>query len=309
MNESSEKPLISFLLIAYNQEGFIRAAVEGAFAQTYSPLEIILSDDCSSDGTFEVMEQMATSYRGPHKVVLRRNLSNLGIGGHLSAALATANGSLAVMAAGDDVSFPNRTSRMAEAWAIGERRPFAVTSSARVVTGEGEYVGMLSCRRADLRLGPTFGFCGPSYALDREVWTRFPSLNGLHNEDVILAFRALLLGGFTTIEEPLVDYRVHGNSASIRFDRPHTYALDIANQIVVISRRINQIDVHLQDSGTNGLLCTSSIPVQTVTKRLGQEMLQMRALLTRKLLQQRTISLSPMRHILSIIRGGRQASE
>ena len=192
-----------------------------------------------------------------------------------------------------------------------------VAPTPRIKTGISAYLGPLHNARAkivphgvDVRtFQRPMGAKVPSYALDREVWTRFPSLNGLHNEDVILAFRALLLGGFTTIEEPLVDYRVHGNSASIRFDRPHTYALDIANQIVVISRRINQIDVHLQDSGTNGLLCTSSIPVQTVTKRLGQEMLQMRALLTRKLLQQRTISLSPMRHILSIIRGGRQASE
>jgi glycosyltransferase involved in cell wall biosynthesis len=42
--------------------------VEGAFSQTYSPLEIILSDDCSSDRTFEIMEEMAREYQGPHLV-------------------------------------------------------------------------------------------------------------------------------------------------------------------------------------------------------------------------------------------------
>jgi len=41
-----ERPLLTFALFGYNQEQYIREAVEGAFAQTYSPLEIILSDDC-----------------------------------------------------------------------------------------------------------------------------------------------------------------------------------------------------------------------------------------------------------------------
>ena len=55
---SPERPLVTFALFAYNQENYIRAAVEGAFAQTYQPLEIILSDDCSKDRTFEIMQRL-----------------------------------------------------------------------------------------------------------------------------------------------------------------------------------------------------------------------------------------------------------
>ena len=40
-----EKPLVTFALFAYNQEKFITAAVKAVFAQTYQPLEIIISDD------------------------------------------------------------------------------------------------------------------------------------------------------------------------------------------------------------------------------------------------------------------------
>lgn len=47
-----DHPLVTFALLAYSQEKYIREAVEGAFAQTYEPLEIILSDDCSSDRTY-----------------------------------------------------------------------------------------------------------------------------------------------------------------------------------------------------------------------------------------------------------------
>ena len=58
-----ERPLVTFALFAYNQERYIREAVEGAFAQTYEPLEIILSDDCSTDRTFEIMQEMVANYR------------------------------------------------------------------------------------------------------------------------------------------------------------------------------------------------------------------------------------------------------
>mgnify|MGYP005853322247 CR=1 FL=1 len=48
-----DRPLVTFALFAYNQEQYIREAVEGAFSQTYEPLEMILSEDCSNDRTFE----------------------------------------------------------------------------------------------------------------------------------------------------------------------------------------------------------------------------------------------------------------
>ena len=54
------QPLVSFILLGYNQEKFIREAISAAFSQIYSPLEIILSDDCSLvDDTFEIMKEMA----------------------------------------------------------------------------------------------------------------------------------------------------------------------------------------------------------------------------------------------------------
>ena len=64
-----ELPLVTFALFAYNQEKYIREAIEGAFSQTYEPLEIILSDDCSRDDTHRIMCEMAAGYRGHHRVL------------------------------------------------------------------------------------------------------------------------------------------------------------------------------------------------------------------------------------------------
>ena len=56
---SPSPPLVTFALFAYNQEAFIREAVASALSQTYEPLEIILSDDCSTDRTFAIMQELA----------------------------------------------------------------------------------------------------------------------------------------------------------------------------------------------------------------------------------------------------------
>src|SRR4051812_28748150 len=115
MSDSSNKPLLTFAIAAYNQELFIREAVEAAFAQTYSPLEIVLSDDCSEDRTFEILSEMAAGYSGPHRIILNRNPVRRSIGGHINQVVAISHGELIVGAAGDDISLPLRTQRAYEA--------------------------------------------------------------------------------------------------------------------------------------------------------------------------------------------------
>lgn len=106
---TNDRPLATFLLMAYNQEKFIRAAIEGAFSQDYEPLEIILSDDCSTDGTFDIMNELAASYKGNAQIEVRQNTENLGLIGHLNQLFNVSSGELVILAAGDDISFSDRT--------------------------------------------------------------------------------------------------------------------------------------------------------------------------------------------------------
>src|SRR4051794_36683637 len=113
---------ISVLLLACNQAATARAAAESVLAQTGAPLEIVLSDDASSDHTFAVLEEVAAAYRGPHRVRARRNPVNLGIGAHYNRLLEETEGELLVTAAGDDLSLPHRVERLAAAWDASGRR-------------------------------------------------------------------------------------------------------------------------------------------------------------------------------------------
>ena len=116
IERKEERSIVTFALFAYNQERFIKDAIEAALAQDYSPLEIIFSDDCSTDNTFEIMNKFAEKYSGPHVIKLNKNTRNLGIADHINVVMKMVTTDFVVVAAGDDVSEQNRTSEMVKVW-------------------------------------------------------------------------------------------------------------------------------------------------------------------------------------------------
>ena len=59
MSAATPGELVTLVVMAWNQETMLREVIECAFAQTYQPLEILLSDDASPDGSFGLMQDMA----------------------------------------------------------------------------------------------------------------------------------------------------------------------------------------------------------------------------------------------------------
>ena len=217
MTTQSDKPPITFALFAYNQEHFVREAIESAFAQTYEPLEIILSDDCSSDRTYAVMEEMANAYVGPHKITLNRNEKNLGIGGHVNKMMELMSTDLIVVAAGDDVSLPHRTEVLAEAFEKADGKAISIYSAVMTIDSQGKELGVARSpapkENAELKfriMRNTPGVHGASHAWHRRVFDVFGPLgDSVIAEDRAIAFRAYELGEVVYLDTPLVNYRTH----------------------------------------------------------------------------------------------------
>jgi glycosyltransferase involved in cell wall biosynthesis len=219
MIEVHDRPLITFALFAYNQEKFIREAVEGAFAQTYSPLEIILSDDCSSDGTFNVIQAITAAYRRPHKVLLNRNTHNLGLAAHINRVMELSSGELIVAAAGDDVSLPRRVETTHAVWE-GCSRPDYLFFGIEVFSDDASATKQFVFDPETLTPLGMIGNCGMTLVAPAEAWHRRvfevfgPLPPGIMTEDKSIAFRAALLGGVVFTSYPLVRYRIHGGNIS-----------------------------------------------------------------------------------------------
>ncbi|HEX6508474.1 MAG TPA: glycosyltransferase [Chloroflexota bacterium] len=216
---SSQRPLITFGIITYNQERFVTAALQGAIAQTYSPLEIVISDDCSSDSTFEVLQELVSEYDGPHKVHLHLNEQNLGLSGNLGQLMQLARGDLIVAAAGDDISLPQRTERLYEAYVRSGGKALSIYSNARIIdeagNPEGLYLGLQAPERLSLSWMAKYtgGVLGCTQAWHRSVFDMFGPMDPqVTREDVVIPFRAGLLGEIAYVDEDLVLYRRHADN-------------------------------------------------------------------------------------------------
>ena len=62
-SEDSDAPLVSVLMPVYNRERYLAAAIESVLAQRYRPLEIVVVDDGSTDGSAEVARRYAPTVR------------------------------------------------------------------------------------------------------------------------------------------------------------------------------------------------------------------------------------------------------
>ena len=96
--DSKRSPRVTVALLSHRDAAFIGEAIAGALAQTV-PCEIIVSNDCSDDGTHEIASALLAGYRGPHQVSVRRTARNLGVAGHVNDVLPLARGGIIVMIA------------------------------------------------------------------------------------------------------------------------------------------------------------------------------------------------------------------
>jgi glycosyltransferase involved in cell wall biosynthesis len=215
-------PRASLILLAYNQESTIRRAAESCLAQDCEPIEIVLSDDASNDNTFAILRELAANYGGPHRVRVRRNATNVGIGEHYNRLLAETSGKLLVTAAGDDYSLPQRVGTLLAAWDATRQRVDLIASHVVDLDHDGELHGVLRVddlsgyRSASDWAQRRPHVIGAGHAFTRRLMRRFgPLARGVFYEDQIMVFRAIASGGAITVDEPLVHYRRGGTS-----DRP-----------------------------------------------------------------------------------------
>jgi Glycosyl transferase family 2 len=103
---------VSVLMPAYNASQYIRAAVFSILTQTHQDLELIIIDDGSTDGTTEILQDIASSDRRV-KLTVRENR---GLVASLNQGLELAEGELIARMDADDVAYPHRLAMQVEAF-------------------------------------------------------------------------------------------------------------------------------------------------------------------------------------------------
>jgi hypothetical protein len=211
------RPLCSFVLFVFNDERFVIESLANLLEQDYPHYEIVVSDKCSTDQTWDLLQNFVAQYRGPIKILLHRNDRNIGPAANVSAGAMLCSGELIFLAGSDDLSRPDRMSKVVDAWELVERKVDLISSDAYDMSFDGQVLGVKKTSRLqDWTIQSWFKkrpyFLGVTFAAT-------PRLLGLQSlspdlavEDQPLVARSLLMGGAMLVQEPLVFHRRGGNS-------------------------------------------------------------------------------------------------
>lgn len=216
--------MFSVVMPAYNVERFVARAIESVLSQTYADFELIVIDDGSSDGTASVIERYAN--QDPRIRLVRQ--TNAGIAPTLNRGLEMARGEWAAIMHADDMMLANRLERQSAF--IAQNPDLAVASSlAYYVNDRDEVIGRCRSPYVDRsQVGKAIdrncmiAFCHPATAVRRSAVL---AAGGYRQEfwpaeDADLWTRLAEAGCSIAVQpEYLLNYRIHGSSASISRNR------------------------------------------------------------------------------------------
>ena len=147
----TDMPLITIGITSYNAQDTIEKALESAYAQKWSNKEVIVVDDCSSDGTMDVLGRLIIKY--PDLKVIQKK-ENQGVAASRNQIIEVAKGEFIAFFDDDDVSLSERVSLQYSAIKEAERtlqgESFVICHTARLqkFPNGNEYIAVTAgCRR------------------------------------------------------------------------------------------------------------------------------------------------------------------
>lgn len=208
-------PLVSVALATWNGERFLREQLETIYTQTWKPLEVVVSDDASTDGTVSILDRYARSHGLRYFV----NPEQKGLVKNFEQAISMASGDYIALSDQDDLWKPHKITTLVES--IGD---------ATLIYGNvGEVLDVDGRRGREHRWEPIFRFArnhgsgNPTRYLMAENWVvshsilfkrqlvehalPIPAHQRFH--DGWLALIASKLAGVVYIDEALQVYRRH----------------------------------------------------------------------------------------------------
>ena len=203
--------VVSVIVPIYNCERYIREAMDSLTQQSYSNIEILVCDDCSTDNTWTVLSDYHDK-----RIKLFRNEVNKGVVYTRNFLLAKATGDCIVLQDGDDWSVPHRietllkkiTADNIDVCGSGHYRIDPTGNSEEVSNGPSRYVQLADCTNLP--------FMPATIMLRKKVYDELGGYNeffsGAFAEDLYWIIRMAERYRVYYLNQPLYSYRFNPGS-------------------------------------------------------------------------------------------------
>lgn len=210
----------AFIVPARDKAAHVENCVRSVLAQTLPGLEIILSDQGSTDGTRAAMASLVADYDGPHEVRLvdcpaTEYRGMAGLNAHLAWLHEQTDAEIVLMSAADDIAHPERAEKVLRAFEetgasfVGTCMEFMrPDGEVTGYTAHPEETGWVTARQ---HLFDKVGGSS-STAWRRSLVDKYRPFEGIACSDLTLPYYGSLEGGFWYIREPLHAYICHADA-------------------------------------------------------------------------------------------------
>ena len=205
-------PLVSIVIATYNGAAYLEEQLESIIAQTYPNIEIIASDDGSTDNTVEILLKYASAHKN---FTLIKNATNLGYIKNFEQAMVAASGEYIAPCDQDDYWQPNKISLMVDAI---ENYPMLYCNSELV----DDKLQSLGKKMSDKKNLATYTNClifvtdnciaGHATLLTKKLFLLAIPFHQQIPHDWWLPYVATFYGGIKYLDIPLVKYRNHAGN-------------------------------------------------------------------------------------------------
>ena len=214
-------PKISVLIPCYHQAQFLPEALDSVLHQDFQDLEVVASDDASSDNTFSILQDYA---RRDSRIRIFHQPSNLGMVGNWNFCLRQARGEAVKLMGGDDRL--NRADCLSRQWQTLQIPGVALAACARSIINKSSIkiktlVNLRSGVFSQDKIIPKIlehqdNLIGEPVCC---LFRRSDAVRGFsdsikQNTDIEMWLHLLQRGGLAYDSEPLVEFRRHLNQAS-----------------------------------------------------------------------------------------------
>ena len=209
---------VSLAMATYNGEKYIAELLESLQNQTQKPWEIIISDDCSTDKTIEIIQRFKSSLN----IKIIQNETNLGINKNFEKAVQNCSGDYILICDQDDVWFPNNIeekTRLLEN--LSNEKPALITTASIITDQNLSPIRNLKLKSDIDNWQEQFTKCfqGTTMAFNRVLANKLNSWPESFKEfpyDYYIYLTALFTGKIYASSKALMYYRTHSNNASFK---------------------------------------------------------------------------------------------
>lgn len=205
---------VSVIMPVYNAERFLRQAIDSVLMQSYADFELILVDDCSKDGSYDILCEYENKDK---RVRVFKNKKNQGVSFTRNFAVSKANGEYIALIDSDDMWASDKLSKQFELIEKYHDIDLCYTASAFVDTDgvRSDFVFNVPLQ-VDYKTLLKQNVASCSSVVIKKKWlVKYPMAHDNMHEDFAVWLSVLKDGGKARgINEPLLIYRVDSNSKS-----------------------------------------------------------------------------------------------